>query len=365
MLKVVKRGDVENKTNILIRITFIVLALSLVAVFLMLFGFNPLQVYGGIIKGSFGNSYSIIETIVKAVPLVITALGISIAFKMKFWNIGGEGQILVGALFSTYIGLNFNYLPKSILLTLMAIAAILGGGAWALISSILREKFNTNETIITLMLNYIAIKIIVYLQHGPWKDPAAMGFPKIKSFSFNATLPSVFSLHIGFIIALVLVVIVQVFLNNSKLGYEISVIGESRNTAIYAGINIKRSIYLATFISGALCGIAGFVQASAVSRTLSVEVAGGVGFTAIIIAWLSGLKPWVTVITSLCFAVLLQGTVYIQTAFGIPVATAQLLQATILFFVLGSEFFIKYKIKLTNNVDTISAINAAVNKGVE
>lgn len=364
MLKLVKREELSKTKNNIIRLTSIVLAFSLVALFLALFGFNPMKVYGGIIKGSFGSSYALVETIVKAIPLVITSLGISVAFKMKFWNIGGEGQILIGALCSTYVGLNFSYIPKPILLTLMAVVAILGGGFWALIAAILREKFGTNETIVTLMLNYIAIKIIVFLQHGPWKDPAAMGFPKIKNFSPNATLPSISNLHIGFIIAIILVIVTTIFLNHSKLGYEVSVIGESTNTALYAGINIKKSIYTAIFISGALCGITGFIQASAVSRTLSVEVAGGVGFTAIIIAWLSNLKPWVSVITSIAFAVLLQGSVYIQTAFGIPLATAQLIQATILFFVLGSDFFIKYTIKSSKKSIKTELINAKVSEEV-
>jgi general nucleoside transport system permease protein len=364
MLKLMKREELTKGEGNIIRISSILLSFLIVALFLGLFGFNPIDIYGGIIKGSFGSSYAVIETLIKAIPLVITALGISVAFKMKFWNIGGEGQILIGALCATYIGLNFSNIPKPILLFIMALASIVGGGLWALISSVLRERFNTNETIVTLMLNYIAIKIIVFLQHGPWKDPAAMGFPKIKNFSPNATLPSIFSLHIGFIIAIVLVILVHIFLKHSKLGYEVSVIGESTNTALYAGINIKKSIYVAIFISGALCGITGFIQASAVSRTLSVEVAGGVGFTAIIIAWLSDLKPWVTVVTSIAFAALLQGAVYIQTAFGIPLATAQLIQATILFFVLGSEFFIKYKIKLLKSELKNVRINATTDEGV-
>lgn len=235
-------------------------------------------------------------------------------------------------------------MDKLPLLLIMFCAGILGGGIWALIAAVLKGRWNTNETIVTLMLNYIALKFITYLQYGPWKDKEAMGFPKIPNFSPNATLPDVLGIHIGWIIAIILVIIVYIFMKYTKKGYEISILGESEKTAIYAGINIRKTMYIAIFLSGALCGIAGVIQASAVSRTLTADIAGGAGFTAIIIAWLSALSAPIIVVVSILFAALLEGASFIQTVFGIPEAVAQLIQAIILFFVLGSEFFTKYKI---------------------
>jgi len=194
------------------------------------------------------------------------------------------------------------------------------------------------------MMNYVALKWIIYLQFGPWKDPSALGFPKIPNFAENAILPKLFGLHIGWIIALILVVLVYIFMNRSKKGFEIAVIGESINTARYAGINIFRTIILAMVLSGGICGIVGMIQTSGVNLTLSKEITGGVGYTAIITAWLGALKPHWIVLVSVLFAALIQGSSYIQSAFGLSAASAQLFQAIILFFVLGSEFFARYKV---------------------
>ena len=345
MMQIVKRAEISKTNSFKIRCIAIILSLLVLGMFLIIIKLNPIEVYAAIIKGGFGSTYSIKQTLIKAIPLIITSLGISIAFKMQFWNIGGEGQIVMGAFAASYFALKFPDMPKLPLLLIMFCAGILGGGLWALISAVLKGKWKTNETIVTLMLNYIALKFITYLQYGPWKDKRAMGFPKIPSFSPNATLPDVFGINMGWIIAIILVAIVYVFMKYTKKGYEIWVLGESEKTALYAGINIRKTMYIAIFLSGALCGIAGVIQASAVSRTLSIEVAGGAGFTAIIIAWLSALSAPIIVIVSIFFAALLEGASYIQTALGIPEAGAQLIQAIILFFVLGSEFFTKYKIK--------------------
>jgi len=348
MIQIVKKAGISKTDNIKIRCISVLLSLLVLAMFLLIIKLNPIDVYAAIIKGSFGSDYSIKQTIIRAIPLIITSLGISIAFKMQFWNIGGEGQIVMGAFAATYFALKYPNMDKLPLLLIMFCAGILGGGVWALIAAVLKGKCKTNETIVTLMLNYVALKFITYLQYGPWKDKKAMGFPKIPNFSPNATLPDVFGIHVGWIIAIILVIIVYVFMKYTKKGYEISVLGESVKTAIYSGIKVQKTMYIAIFLSGALCGIAGVIQASAVSRTLTVEVAGGAGFTAIIIAWLAALSAPIIVMVSILFAALLEGVSFIQTAFGIPQAAAQLIQAIILFFVLGSEFFTKYKINFKN-----------------
>lgn len=344
MLRFVKRDGISKKNNILIRAAAIILALFATGIFLLFLKLNPLSVYASMVKGAFGSAYSTRETIVRAIPLIIAGLGISVAFKMQFWNIGAEGQIAMGAFSAALVAFKLSSLNKPMLLILMAAAGIIGGGLWALVPALFKSLYNTNETIITLMMNYIALQWITYLQYGPWKDKKASGFPKIANFSDNAVLPQVFKIHIGWIIALILVVLVYVLMNYTKKGYEIAVLGESEKTAVYAGINIKKTIITAVIISGGLCGLAGMIQASAVLQTLSVEVSGNNGFTAIIVAWLSSLSAPIILVVSILFAALLEGGSYIQTAFGIPQAAALILQSMILFFVLGSEFFVKYRL---------------------
>jgi len=345
MLRFIKRADITQGKRIMIYSISIALALIISGIFIYIYtGMNPIEVYISMIVGAFGSRYRFNEVIVKTVPLIIASLGIAVAFKMKFWNIGAEGQIMMGALFASYIALNYSQLPKPILLLVMAVAGVIGGGLWALIPAFLKAQWRTNETIITLMLNYVALKFVTYLQYGPWKDPSAIGFPKIPTFVDAAILPKLFGIHIGWIFAILLIYVMYIFMNHSKMGYEISVIGESENTALYAGIDIKKTTILAIMLSGGLCGLVGMIQASAVSNTLSIEVTGGVGNTAIITTYLSSLSAPIIAVVSFLFAALLQGGAYIQTAFNIPASIANMLQGIILFFVLGSEFFVQYKL---------------------
>jgi general nucleoside transport system permease protein len=363
LFRIAKRSDISKKSSIAIRGTSIILALFVSALFIMVLSLNPLEVYKSMIDGAFGNNYRFMETLRKSIPLCITALGIAVAFKMKFWNIGAEGQIMMGACFATYFALFHSTLPKPILLTIMVIAGMIGGCIWALIPALFKAKWGTNETIVTLMMNYVAIKFITYLQYEPWKDPNAMGFPKIASFADNAILPDLFGLHIGWVFAIILVVVIYLFMNRTKIGFETSVLGESEKTAIYAGMNTKKIIVVAMLLSGGLAGLSGMIQASAVSNTLSVSMAVGTGYTAIIVAYLSGLSAPIILVVSILFAALLEGGSFIQTAYGIPESAALILQSMILFFVLGSEFFIRYKI-VKNNNSAAPKINKTEVKGL-
>jgi simple sugar transport system permease protein len=346
MLRMSARTDCSRNEAIIIRASAIMLALAAVAFFIMLLGHNPFSVYISMIEGAFGSGYRVTETIRKAIPLIIASLGISLAFRLKFWNIGAEGQIMMGAFGATFCALNFQSLPSYILLPLMGFVSIVCGGLWGAIPAYFRAKFRTNETIFTLMMNYIALKWLTYLQYGPWKDPGALGFPKIPGFTENAVLPAFFGLHIGWIIAVILIIILHIFVNHTKRGYEINVVGESENTGRYAGMNVKFIIIYTIFLSGGLCGLAGMIEASGVNKTLSVEITRGVGYTAIITSWLSSLRAPVIAVVCILFAAMIQGGTFIQMAFQIPQSAAQILQGMILFFVLGSEFFIKYRISI-------------------
>jgi simple sugar transport system permease protein len=325
----------------------IVLALICSGVVLLFFDLNPIKIFGTIVTGALGSEINIQQTIIKAIPLTIASLGILVAFKMKFWNIGGEGQIMMGALGASWVALNNGDLPQPLLLLLMAVASIVCGAFWALIPAFFKAKMGTNETIFTLMMNYIAIKFVMYLQYGPWKDPASQGFPRIPRFSDNALLPSLGGIHIGWIIALVLVAAVFFFMNFTKKGYEIAVVGESVNTARYAGMNIPAIIMIAMAISGGLCGLVGMVQVSAIERTLTWGVSANFGFTAIITSWLARLNAITTLFVCIAFSILLQGADFIQVALDVPASVAGLVQGIILFFVLGSDFFLRYSLRWT------------------
>ena len=340
-----KRKKISHGEKVGIQLTSILLAFIFASIFILMTKNNPVSVYLSMFQGAFSTGFRFRETIINAIPLLITALGISLAFKMKFWNIGAEGQIIMGAFGASYFALFHGDLPSIVLIPLMFLGGSVCGGLWALIPGIFRAHFKTNETIFTLLMNYIALNWITYLQYGPWKDPDAYGFPKIARFARGAVLPTVFGIHVGWIVGIILVGWIYYFLNYTKSGYETAVVGESENTAIYAGMNVKKVIMKTVLLSGAVCGITGVIQASAVARTLSVTISNGIGYTAIIVAWLSGLNPIIALITSVLFSAMVQGGNFIQLSHNIPSAVSDILQGTILFFVLGNQFFINYRLQ--------------------
>ncbi|MGM0431703.1 MAG: ABC transporter permease [Spirochaetota bacterium] len=344
MLRITQRQVFSMRRKTIARASAILLALVFAAFLLLLLGHNPIAVYASMLEGGLGNSYRIKETLIRTIPLALTGLAIGLSFRMKFWNIGGEGQIMMGAIAATFVGLNYPNLPVYVLLPLMVAASILGGGLWALIPAFLKARYGTNETILTLMLNYVALKILTYLQFVAWRDPGAFGYPKIPNLEASARLPKILGLHIGILIVPVLVVGMYYFIQYTKKGYEIRVIGENEETARYAGMSVSRIILGTLFVSGGICGLVGMIQVSGVNMTLSIDVSDGVGYTAIIISWLAQLNALAILLASFLFAVMVEGGSYIQTTFQIPQAAASLLQGIILFFVLGSEFFIRFQL---------------------
>ncbi|MHC1692893.1 MAG: ABC transporter permease [Sphaerochaetaceae bacterium] len=360
MLRVSQLQTCSMRRKTVIRLVAVLLALAFAALLLLFLGHNPLAVYASMLDGGFGNAYRLRETLTRTIPLALTALGISLSFRMRFWNIGGEGQILMGAFASTFVGLNFSYLPSAVLLPLMALAGIVGGGLWALIPAFLKVRFGTNETILTLMLNYVALKWVTYLQYVAWKDPKAYGYPKIPNLEAAAKLPKMFGIHIGLLLVPLLMIAIYLFIKSTKKGYEIRVIGENEETARYVGMSVGKIILGTLFVSGGICGLVGMIQVSGVNMTLNVDVTNDVGYTAIIIAWLGQLNAVAILFASFLFAVLLEGGSYIQTVFQIPEAAASLLQGIILFFVLGSEFFMRYKVHVWEKTDIAEEPQASV-----
>ncbi len=341
-----KKAESTGFKPLLLSFISLVAALIIGGLFILCLGKNPFTVYGVIIDGAFKSARTgsyVFKTIGYAIPLVITSIAVSVAFKMKFWNIGAEGQMIAGAIFASYFALFQSQMPHYLLLLVMFLAGAIGGGIVGLIPAFFKTKFDTNETLFTLMLNYIALSFITYLKDGPWSETP--GFPGIAKFAQRARLDIVGGVHMGWIFTVVLVVLAFVYLRYTKQGYEISVIGDSINTARYAGMNVSRIIMRTMFISGALCGIAGMIQVAGIEHTLGESVAGGRGFTAIIIAWLSRLNPFVCVLFSMLFATLTQGcSGSALLKLGLSPAVADILQGIILFVILAFDFFMQYKI---------------------
>lgn len=343
-VRMVRRPAASLAHRTIVYIIALIGALLTGALLIWILGHNPIDVYVSMVRGTFGKRISFNETVKVTVPLLVTGMAVAIAFRMRFWNIGAEGQILIGGVAATSVVVYGQAIPQVPKLILMSLVAMLAAGLYAAIPAFFKAKWDTNETLFTLMMNYIALKLIMYLQYQPGWQADRTTFPKIRSFTPDARLPRVMGIHIGWIIALVLVVIYFIYVKKTKHGYEISVVGESMNTARYGGMNVGRILIRTMFISGALAGLVGFIQTSGADGTLTESTAGGMGYTAITVAWLSKMNSFAMVFVALFIAMLQRGSSSIQTSHGIPASAASLLTGLILFFMLGSEFFINYRL---------------------
>lgn len=343
LIRLAKRDLVSPKKAWMIRVGSILIALLIGFIPILITGNNPFSAYGIIISGSLSKPIYLKQTIKIAIPLLGCALAIAPCFKMRFWNIGAEGQITAGAIAASYFALYwYGKLPSWLLLIVMFLAAALAGGIWAFIPAFFKAKWNTNETLFTLMMNYIIIGIVSWLQGGPWEG--RKGSQIIPMFDKSARLPDVFGIHCGWIIVLVLAVAMHIYMNYTKHGYEIAVIGDSENTARYAGMNVGWIMMRTMFLSGAICGIVGFIVVSGANHTLYNGVANGVGFTSITVAWLSQLNSFAMIAISMILAILSKGANTLQTRLKVPASISDIVTGILLFCMLSCEFFINYRI---------------------
>ncbi|MDQ7093343.1 ABC transporter permease [Desulfosporosinus sp. PR] len=349
--KLMGRWEIK-KTNsssalkkVVISLTSIVLGLVFAGIFVGITGKDPLQLYSEILQSSVGSMYGLGETIVEMIPLALCSLGVSLAFRMQLWNIGAEGQFYMGAFGATYFALFFSDLPKLMLLPLMLLAGFICGGVWALIPALPKAFWNVNETISSLLLNYVAYFWIAYLVYGPWKDPKGNNFPLTKEFAQSATVPSFGNTRItyAFLLMLILALVLFFVLKYSKWGYEIRVSGSSRKAADYAGMNYIKNVIMVMFLSGALSGMAGMAEVSGVLHRLQQTISPGYGYTAILIALLARLNPLSILLVSFLMGGLLVGGFSLQTS-GFPSSMVSMFQGSILFFVLAGEIFNNYRL---------------------
>ncbi|MCL2698891.1 MAG: ABC transporter permease [Defluviitaleaceae bacterium] len=344
-VRIAKRGAMPRHHAWIVRAAGLLGALLTGAVLILALGQNPFAVYASIIDSAFGSRTGFIQMIRSAVPLLGCALAVGLSFKMKFWNIGAEGQILIGGMAATYFALFwFQDLPRPVLFLVMGSTAAIAGGLWALIPAYFRAKWGTNETLFTLMQNYLAFAMLQYLQTlSHWQMPDTF-FPQIARFDHAARLPQVFGIHIGWIMILILTLAVHMYLKHSKQGYQLTVVGQSPNTARYAGMNVKLVIMRTMLISGAIVGFVGFIQVSGADFTLNEYTAGGVGFTAITVAWIGQLQPLAMIAVAIFIATLERGALRIQATLAIPATIAEILIGIILFFMIACEFFNNYRV---------------------
>ena len=342
-IRLAKREGMSKNKVWAIRLSSILLALILGGLVVAIIGVSPVTAYGTIIDGSLGKTTAIRQTIKTAIPLLGCALAIAPCFKMKFWNIGAEGQITAGAIAASYFALFWaDKMPSIVLLIVMAVTGAVAGGIWAFIPGFFKAKWNTNETLFTLMMNYIIIGVVRYLQGGPWEG--RKGSQIIPQFERAACLPKVLGVHCGWIIVLILVVFIHIYMRYTKHGYEIAVIGDSENTARYAGMNVGHIMERTMFLSGAISGLVGFIIASGADGTLYDGIAGGVGFTSITVAWLSQLNAFAMIAISMMLGILSKGAETLQTRLAVPASISDIITGILLFCMLGCEFFINYRL---------------------
>ena len=353
--RMIKRDHISAKKAWAIRLAAAALSLIVVAIVIVFITKqNPIQVYLGIIDGAVGSSRRIWVTIREMMVLLLISLALTPAFKMKFWNIGADGQILIGGTAAAAMMIYFgDKMPNGVLLLVIFITSALAGMIWGVLPAIFKAYFNTNETLFTLMLNYVAMQIVTFCIVF-WENPSGSNTVGIiNAATRKGWFPTIFgnAYTLNVILVLAITALISVYMKYSKQGYEISVVGESQNTARYAGIDVKKVIIRTMLISGAVCGIAGSIIVSGASHTISTSTAGGRGFTAIIVAWMSKFNPWAMILVSGFLVFMQQGSIQIASQYGLNENASDIITGIILFFLIGCEFFINYKLEFRKKGD--------------
>jgi simple sugar transport system permease protein len=348
MVHIVKRKELSQAQALAIRAGSIVVALVVCGIITtVMTGLNPIDIYGTMINGAFGTQRKTWVLLKELAILLSVSLALTPAFRMRFWNLGGEGQILVGGLATAACMITLgDKLPNVALIPLMIVCAIAAGAIWAIVPAVFKARWNTNETLFTLMMNYVATQLVAFFVIV-WEVPKGSGKIGIINQSSEAGWLPVLANNKYLLIIIVVALLVaatHVYLNYSKQGYEISVVGESVNTARYVGIKVERVIIRTLAISGAVCGLTGLLLVGGTDHTITTTIAGGSGFTAVMVAWLAKFNPIAMIASSLLLAFMGCGAGEISTIYGLNHSFSDILTGIILFFIIGCEFFITYKV---------------------
>ena len=338
-----KRDGVSLREAIVVRALAILAALIVCAIMTVVVTHdNPFSVYATIFKGAFGKGRGFV-TLYEMATLLCVSLAVTPAFRMHFWNIGAEGQTLIGGLATAIVMFHFHdKVPIGLLALMMLAAALFAGAVWGVIPAIFKAEWNTNETLFTLMMNYVAIQLVEYFLKVADKSGSNTVGPRL----LGDGLPNLFGVKylLNIVVVAVLTILMYIYLRYSKHGYEISVVGESENTARYIGINVKKVVIRTMILSGVLCGLAGFLIVGGASHSINRDIVGGRGFTAIMVSWLAKFNPLMMVLTTLLLVFMARGADEVSTMFGLNKSFSDIITGIILFFIIGCEFFIRYRV---------------------
>ena len=347
MIQISKRGAISRKKSLAIRLAAIVIAIIVCAVITMATtGTDPFAVFSAFLNGSFGTERKLWIFLQNTAILLIISLAVTPAFKMRCWNLGAEGQVLAGAMAAAAcMVLLGDKASSDAIILCMIVSAIAAGALWAGIPAFFKAKFNTNETLFTLMMNYVATQIVAYFC-VKWENPVgSCTIGVINQSSMAGWLPELGNKYLLVIlIAVLMTAVVYFYLNYTKHGYEIAVVGESERTARYIGIKVPRVIIRTMLFSGAICGLAGLLLVGGIHHTVSTSLVGGQGFTAVMVSWLAAFNPVVMILTSALLIFMGSGANQLASSCGLNQSFGDILTGVLIFFIIGSEFFVQYKI---------------------
>lgn len=345
--RLVKREKISPAFRIFL--PFIAIGVSFIfsSIIILLAGKNPITAIYSIFYGALGTRLGFLETIVKAIPLILTGIAVALAFTGKFWNIGAEGQFYAGALAATYVGISYLNLPNFLYIPLLLLVGFIAGGLWALLPGFLKTYLKADDVVTTLLLNYIMIYFVTAILEGPWRDPETM-WPQSIRISENAIFPKLVErsrVHFGLIISILSVFAVYILIKYTKLGFSIRATGANPKASNFLGIDIKKTILITSIISGGIAGLAGVGEVAGLHYRLTENISPGYGYTGIVVAMLGGLNPFGVLLSAFFFAIIITGAQYMSRATGVTMFMADVIQGITLLVLLAMLIFYEYEIR--------------------
>ncbi len=357
-LRLEKRAEPSKAMLYLTPVAAVLLTALVGTIVFSLIGYNGLVAVREIFLTPLTNPLKWQDLAVKSAPLIIIAVGLAVCYRANVWNIGAEGQYVLGGIAGTGVALLTRDMSGPWILPLMIAAGMAGGMAWAFIPALLRTRLKVNEILTSLMLTYVAIQLLNYLVLGPWKDPMGFGFPQTRMFTADQMLPGVVPgtiIHLGAPIAIVVALVMWFLMSRSVFGYQVKVVGSAPYAARYGGFSVNRTIWMVLLTSGALAGLAGVLEAAGPFGRLVPSFPTNYGFTAIIVAFLGRLHPIGIVFAGLALSIVVVGGEVAQTTTGLPPAAVGIFQAMMLFFLLASDVLVRYRVRWRSPVTAEAA----------
>ena len=348
LLKIEKRLEPSRSMVYVTPVLAIFFTIVTAMVLFTFMGVDPIDALINFFIVPINNEYGVTEVLVKATPLILCAIGLSVGFRANIWNIGAEGQLTLGAIFGGGVFVYFYDVDSGFLLVVMIIMGAVGGALWAAIPAFLKTRFNANEILTSLMLVYVALLILSFLVHGPWSDPDGYNYPESRMFSASATMPILWQgtrLHLGTILALFAVFTTWIMLAKTLIGFQIKVIGSSAKACKYAGFSQKKITWFCLLFGGGMAGIAGISEVAGPVGQLVPIISPGYGFTAIIVAFLGRLHPVGIIFAGLLMALTYLGGETAQLNLGLPTAVTGVFQGMVLFYLLGCDVLVNYRFR--------------------